>query len=161
MAAPDEIEALRERIRHPRLVEWLDYWVTLKGERKIPLRSELNPVDIPRLLANIIINEVERDPLRFRIRLEGEAVSAARGFNATGRYIDEPGVVVLRDDVLGGYAWVVEHCRPWYSDGAFSYQDGRSGQLYRLAVPFSREGDDVDYIIVVFYHELVGGRSAI
>ena len=145
---------LRQHISHPRLIELLDYWLHLRGSRRLPLRADLDPAAIPRLLANIVVNEVERDPLRFRIRLEGEGVSAARGFNATGRYFDEPGVVVLRDGVLEAYARMVEDGKPRYSDGAFSYQDGRGGQLYRLALPFSRGGETVDFIVVGFYHEL-------
>lgn len=158
MVIVDGAEGLRAQIKHPRLIELLEYWVKLKGDRKLPLRSDLDPAAIPRLLPNIILNEVELDPLRFRIRLEGEQVSVARGFNAAGRYFDEPGVVVLKDDVLVAYKQMVEDGKPRYSDGAFAYHDGRGGQLYRLAVPFSLEGETVDFIVVGFYHE-VGDRS--
>lgn len=154
----EETGSLRDHIKHPRLVELLDYWIKLKGDRKLPLRSDLDPAAIPKLLANIVLNEVERDPVRFRIRLEGEQISVARGFNATGRYFDEPGVMILKDDVLDAYKQMLEDGKPRYSDGAFSYQDGRGGQLYRLAVPLSLEGETVDFIVVGFYHEL-GERS--
>lgn len=153
----EDQESLRRQVRHPRLLELLDYWLTLGGGSRLPLKSEFDPAAIPRLLANIVVKEVERDPLRFRIRLEGEQVSAARGFSAAGRYFDEPGVVVLKDDALEAYAEMVADCRPRYSDGAFSYKDGRGGRLYRLALPFSREGRTVDFIIAGFYHELGRG----
>ncbi len=153
----DDTEDMRRQVRHPRLLELLDYWLKLRGGRRLPRKSEFDPAAVPRLLANLMLKEVQHDPLRFRIRLEGEQVSAARGFGATGRFFDEPGVVVLKDDALAAYAEMVADCRPRYSDGAFSYKDGRAGRLYRLALPFSGEGQTVDFIITGLYHELGRG----
>jgi hypothetical protein len=120
----------------------------------MPSRADLDPTEIPHLLPNLILNDVERDPLRFRIRLEGTAIRDARGWDATGRYLDEANVIMLQNDVVEAYTRLTEDCQPWYSEGSFAFGDGRPGRLYRLALPMIRSGPAVDLIMVGFYHEL-------
>jgi hypothetical protein len=149
---------MRDTIQHPLLRDLYDHWESLRGTRALPRRAEFDPFKLPRLLPYLIVNEVEHAPggaLRFRIRLEGEGVVQARGRSAKGRYLDEPGVVVLADAVQEAYARIVAERRPWYSEGTFRPDELRSGRLQRLALPFA--GDDperVDFIIVGFIHEL-------
>ncbi len=155
---------MRDQIGHPLLVELYDYWERLRGEGALPRRADFDPAAIPRLLPYLIINEVERAAdgrMRFRIRLEGQAVVEARGWPARGRYLDEPGVIVLHDDVLGAYAKVVAERRPWYSQGTFAPDRLRAGMLHRLALPFAgADPERVDFIVVGFIHELASPAGA-
>ena len=149
---------MRDAIHHPLLLALYDYWVSLRGERALPRRADFDPFKLPRLLPSLIVNEVERGPggrLRFRIRLEGEGVVQVRGWTAKGRYLDEPGVVLLGSGVIEAYERIVADRRPWYSEGTFRPDAFRSGSLHRLALPFA--GDDperVDFIVVGFIHDL-------
>lgn len=149
---------MRDSIHHPLLRDLYDYWVSLRGAAVLPRRADFDPMKLPRLLPYLIVNEVERGPggaIRFRIRLEGEGVAAARGRSARGRYLDEPGVVVLGEGVAEAYARIVAERRPWYVEGTFRPDELRSGRLRRLALPFA--GDDperVDFIVVGFIHEI-------
>ena len=148
---------MRTTVKHPLLIQLYDYWDKLRGARRFPLRREFEPVALPRVLPQLIINEVEigaRGKLRFRVRLEGDHVVRARGGSAKGKYLDEPGVIVLGNDVSSGYARLVESGEPWYSEGTFATDQIRSGLLFRLALPFGGESDArVDFIIVGFVHE--------
>lgn len=148
---------MRETIKHPLLVQLYDYWQKLRGARRFPLRREFEPVALPRLLPHLIVNDVEHQPRgkpRFRVRLEGDHVVRARGRSAKGKYLDEPGVIVLGNDVLGAYARMVETGEPWYSEGTFSNDQIRAGWLYRLALPFGGDSDArVDFVVVGFLHE--------
>lgn len=144
----------RGGIGHPKLVTLYDYWHGLRGDRDMPLRRLFDPLHIPALLPNILLNEVVGRPPRFRIRVEGSAVSAARGFDATGKFLDDEGVAVLDDGIFAAYAAMVLDRKPWYSTGAFTADSGRAGDLYRLALPLSAEGHRVDFILVGFFHEL-------
>ncbi len=149
---------MRNTIHHPLLRDLYDYWESLRGTRALPRRADFDPFRLTRLLPSLIVNEVERGPggrLRFYIRLEGEAVVQARGRSARGRYLDEPGVVVLGSGVIEAYERIVADRRPWYSEGTFRPDASRSGSLHRLALPFA--GDDperVDFIIVGFIHDI-------
>jgi hypothetical protein len=148
---------MRETVHHPLLKQLHEYWLRLSAGRRFPLRREFDPMALPRLLPHLIVNEVVRGPggkVRFQIRLEGEQVVRARGSSGKGRYLDEPGVVVLGNDVLAAYARMVADAEPWYSEGSFSTAQIRSGRLYRLALPFGGESDaEVGFIIVGFVHE--------
>lgn len=149
---------MRDTIHHPLLRELYDYWDALRAGLALPRRADFDPFKLPRLLPSLIVNEVERGPkgrLRFRIRLEGEAVVRARGRPAKGRYLDDPGVIVLGDGVIEAYERIVAERRPWYTEGTFRPDASRSGSLHRLALPFA--GDDperVDFIVVGFIHDL-------
>ncbi|MFN4090528.1 MAG: PAS domain-containing protein, partial [Alphaproteobacteria bacterium] len=150
----------RSSIGHARLKDLYDYWDRLRGTGSLPPRGAFDPLHIPQLLPNIILNEVVGVPPRFRIRVEGSAVSAARGFDATGRFLDEPGVIVLRGDPLGAYAGIVMTGAPWYCEGSFSESSGRAGRLFRLALPLGGDDGAVRFILVGFFHELTRAPSA-
>ncbi len=78
----------------------------------------------------------------------------ARGHSAKGRYLDEPGVVVLGNDAVAAFTRMAEEAEPHYSEGSFSTEQIRSGRLHRLALPFGTDSDArVDFIIVGFVHE--------
>jgi hypothetical protein len=145
---------IRSSIAHPKLVELYDYWNRIRDMRDVPRRMDFDPVDIPKLLPFLILHEVERDPIRFRIRLEGTAVAAVRRRPGTGRYLDEPGIVVLHNGVIEAFTRMIADRQPWYSEGFFSLEDGRSGHLHRLALPLSRDDISVDMILVGFIHDL-------
>lgn len=151
------VPAMRDTVDHPLLKQLYDYWQRLRGARRFPLRAEFDPMALPPILPHLVVNEVERGPggkLRFRLRLEGEHVVRARGFSAKGRYLDEPGVVVLSNDVVAAYSRLVATGEPWYSEGSFSTEQIRFGRLHRLALPFGAKTDAVvDFVIVGFVHE--------
>lgn len=149
---------MRDTIHQPLLRELYDHWDALRAGRALPRRADFDPFRIPRLLPFLIVNEVERGlggKLRFRIRLEGDAVIQARGKGAKGRYLDEPGVIVLGSGVIEAYGRIVAERRPWYTEGTFRPDAFRSGTLHRLALPFAGgDPERVDFIIVGFIHDL-------
>ena len=149
---------MRDTIHHPLLRDLYDYWESLRAGRALPRRADFDPFKLPRLLPSLIVNEVERGPggrLRFRIRLEGEGVVQARGRTAKGRYLDEPGVVVLGSGVREAYERIVSERRPSYAEGTFRPDALRSGSLHRLALPFAGgDPERVDFIVVAFIHDL-------
>lgn len=62
-----------------------------------PARSDIDPLDIPRLLGHLAITEVHRGPeLSFRFRLFGTALADMLQADATGKW--------LSDDSLGAIA---------------------------------------------------------
>lgn len=78
----DEIEsaAIRELFR---------YWQSKCVDGRIPRRADIDPVEIPRLMPNLLIVDVERDPFRVRYRLVGTRIVEMTGFEFTGKYLDE------------------------------------------------------------------------
>ena len=61
-------------VGHPVVDASMDYWHMLAASRAMPLRSELDPTDIPRLLPHAILLDVLRDPLDFYFRIVGQHI---------------------------------------------------------------------------------------
>ena len=69
------------------------YWRRIHpAPDRLPGRRHVDPLSIPKLLANTWMIDVQRDPVRFRCRLFGTAMVNATGFDLTGRYLDDPRV---------------------------------------------------------------------
>ena len=62
-----------------------DYWCSIHSAQGLPARHHWDPVDVPSLLPNLWMADVERDPVRFRFRLIGSAVVQILGEDLTGR----------------------------------------------------------------------------
>lgn len=87
---PFDSEAFAAEIRHPVLRRFFAYWRAKAGDRAMPRRADIDPVDFPYALGYVILVEVERAPLRFRFRLYGSALVNYFGDgDYTGRYADE------------------------------------------------------------------------
>lgn len=66
-----------------------EMWHARCAPGRLPGRADFDPRDMPSLLPHLTIFDVERDPLRFRVRLVGTAIVEATGLDSTGRYLDE------------------------------------------------------------------------
>jgi hypothetical protein len=66
------------------------YWQSLARRRGgVPLRADLDPAEIPRLLPYVFIVEKVRESGRFFFRLSGTAIRDIMGAENTGRFLDE------------------------------------------------------------------------
>ncbi|MDP7390241.1 MAG: PAS domain-containing protein [Alphaproteobacteria bacterium] len=71
------------------VVEIVRHWRTLHDGSQLPDRSQIDPLDFPRLFPGIALIDVERVPFRFRFRLLGERMNRYHGKSYKGRYLDE------------------------------------------------------------------------
>jgi hypothetical protein len=81
-------------MRHNATRSILDYFNRIRGKDDAPLRRDVNPSDIPRLLPDIFMLEAV-DNRWFRFRLAGTRLCAALGQEARG---EEFGMVWTLDD---------------------------------------------------------------
>jgi hypothetical protein len=72
----------------------------------MPARADFDPVDVPQILPNITITDVFYDPLRFRYRLIGTAITELTGRDATGKWLDRE----LYGDNLDRMLWTFQSC---------------------------------------------------
>jgi hypothetical protein len=99
--------------RDSRLQRLLAYWGERRGARAMPARADIDPLDFPYILGNVVLFGVEREPLRFRIRLQGTAFVQYLGFDLTGKTLDElPGMPAFRDLIDKAARAVVESAAP-------------------------------------------------
>lgn len=144
------IEATAETVQRPRLRRLLDYWHAQRGERRLPSRGDLDPLDFPWLLGNISLAEVLRDSagkLRFRLRLVGTRAVERFGYNPSGRFIDELPELDYRALLQIKYNEVVSRSLPLVEQLDMVI-DERSHVYEILRLPLASDGETVDMILL-------------
>ncbi len=89
MAGEAEIDAFRAALSNDDAVMFFDYWLARCTEAGIPAKADIDPIELPRLLHAIYIEEWDRDSRQSRIRLAGEFHRDVAGFNVQGLSVDE------------------------------------------------------------------------
>jgi hypothetical protein len=152
MPGPIERDAAPETpFTDPRLEQAYLYWREKAAGRTMPSRNDIDPVDIPKLLPDVML--VERlDNGRYRYRLIGTENQTAHGLNATGRYLDEvlPGPDYSAH-VLALYDECVTARRALYSECLFFSPSRPEPERHTkvLFMPLSPDGDTVNMILVI------------
>ena len=78
------------RIEHPKLRQLFDYWESKRGERKMPSRADIDPLDLTFIIGNVILVDViPGTPLGFRIRLHGTNLVERVHYELTGKMLDD------------------------------------------------------------------------
>ena len=147
------MDFFRAKILHPKLALLYDYWDSIRCGKAMPTRRDLDPIDISGLLPHIVLVDVEDDPLRFRYRLYGTAVAAARGRDLTGHYLDEPDVSRITGLTYPSNVKIVESRRPQLVNAPYPADSGNGGYFYRLGLPFSDDEVRVTMIMAGFFQE--------
>jgi hypothetical protein len=133
-----------------RLEQAYRYWRRKAAERPMPGRADIDPTEIPKLLPDVMLVEV--DGTRYRYRLIGTENTQAQGVNATGRYLDEvlPGPE-YRAHVLRLYDECVRARRALYSECLFFSPARRDPERHTkvLFMPLSSDGERVNMVFVV------------
>jgi hypothetical protein len=142
---------IRDIIHHPRLVQLYDYWNAIRGDRQMPARRDLDPVDIPTLLANIVLLDVEHTPLRFRVRVYGTAVTESRGTDLTKHYLDEFDDSPAMQLYIEANRQVTQTKAPHIFCAPYPDKPNQPSYFQRLGLPFSNDGSRVNMILVGFY----------
>ena len=135
------------QITSPRIQRLYSYWQQSRGG-KLPRRSDIAPDQIRDLLPNIMIVDVERDPLRFRYRLVGTRVVEYNGFEFTGRYLGEIGWPEERE-LFDGYTHVVETRRPFFGSLEWGLTTGGVGRCEFARLPLSEDGQLISQILAM------------
>jgi N-acetylglutamate synthase-like GNAT family acetyltransferase len=65
------------------------YWEAKRGDRAMPLWSDIDPAEIKPLLPHLLVTRYEYGPFRARFVLVGTWLAQYAGGDFTGRYLDE------------------------------------------------------------------------
>ena len=137
---------LEQQIRHPKLRRLFGYWDSRRGERAMPARRDLDPVDFAYALPGIVLIDVLHKPLRFRARLVGTMVVTRLGYDLTGHMIDELRDPTYRETILASYREVVAARRPSVVQRD-EVAEGRSFRYEVLRLPLSSDGEEIDMLM--------------
>lgn len=134
------------------LRELVEYWDRIRGDRCLPTRSEFDPVEIPKLLRNIRLVDVEKDGVfRFRLYSSDSTNPDKRDMTrcTTHDYEDRG----FGDLVTRHYAAVAADgmARCWHIKALVATGDY---EYHRVVLPLSRTGERCD-ILLVKSHRIV------
>jgi hypothetical protein len=155
-----DLEASREAARaivakgcDERIVSLIDYWLKIQPADRLPGRDHFDPLDVPGLLPNLVLVDVERDPYRFRCRLMGTTVVKAFRNDLTGRYLDEALDGFQESNAHRFRVQVAETWMPGYYKGpttssfALDFTD-----LEYIHLPLASDGEFVDMVLSAFFY---------
>jgi len=132
------------------------YWDSRRFGRLWPLRRDIDPMAIPRLLPNVFLADVMPDG-RFRYRVFGTALVGLRGgmkpSDPTGKWFDEIETVYDRDSVQASI-------RSWLDAPTALYRRESirlpawpmvSVVVHELRLPLTSDGTRVDMMLSALY----------
>ncbi|MBM3547345.1 MAG: PAS domain-containing protein [Alphaproteobacteria bacterium] len=152
-SAPDRVryEKLPEEIRHPNLVRLYRHWDEMRRGRAMPSRADVDPLNLPALLGNLILIDVLREPLRFRYRLIGSRLTERVKRDMTGKFFDEVPEPVYRARLYEWHGGCVDEKVPRAAVTARRLLD-RWEPYEILTVPLSTDGTLVDMTLTGIYY---------
>ena len=150
----DSFARIATALEYDGLADLLRYWQRV-GRGGVPSRADIDPADIPRLLSNVLLIDVQRAPIRFQVRLCGTEIDRLLGRNFTGCYLDDITAGYFERDILLDYAEVVLHKLPKATRRSILTGAGHWLHYQRLLLPLSSDGWTVDKLIGGVY-----GQSA-
>ena len=142
-------------IVHPKLRQLYEYWDGKRGDRLMPARADIDPLDMRFAIGNVIlIDVIEGDPLRFHIRLHGTNLSERVRFDLTGKMLDEMPWTEFRNLTQASFTKVATTREPIHAHRD-RILDSRRRYYETIILPLSSDGVRVDRILCgLFYDHL-------
>jgi hypothetical protein len=140
-------EDLALGITDPRLQKLYAYWSKVRGTRHMPGRRDIDPLDFGYMLGHVMLIDVLRDPLRFKVRLHGSEMAQRGHYDLTGKLLDAMPPGNFR-------SYVIERCRNLVETGEpvrveqDRTIDGRVHRYEALWLPLSDDGATVSMLML-------------
>ena len=143
-----------------RLRALYDYWQRKRGDRALPSRADIDPIELKDLLGNLFLVDVNYQPLSFRYRLAGTNIVQVLGRELTGRTADElDGLPISPQLIKKHFSEVVLSREPSYKvldvivdSGPIVYR--------RLLLPLSPDGGTVNMLLGGAVHQPAAKSAA-
>jgi hypothetical protein len=141
--------------------DFLSYMTRIHPADRLPARRAFDPMDLPHLLAHLVLVQVERPSdggIRFLVRVAGELVLRAAPVPLMNRYLETS--VNLGPQKDDGEARIVDVRRRVVETGCSLHWRGRLNVPFRfdfteveyVHCPLAEDGATVDRIISAFHY---------
>jgi hypothetical protein len=148
--SPEETED-RVAASHPDIRAMVEYWRMKAGARRMPRRTDIEPIDIKAFLPRVTLVDVVPDARRFVYRLVGTEEVASRGSDPTGRSVGEAYFAASAEESLIYYEHVAGTGEPYCYRGNYHAPDGAPEKQDVIFLPLSEDGESVNMILVFYY----------
>jgi hypothetical protein len=127
----------------------IEYWQRKHVGGRLPGRSLIDPAELKPVLAQILLVDVEREPLDFRYRLAGTLTYDIFGFDLTGRRVRDIPPPDWGEMVWQSMAEVVRTRAPQYVRLDFTTTEGNVRSYRVLRLPLAEDGQTVDCLLLM------------
>jgi hypothetical protein len=129
------------------------YWDGKRGDRTMPSRADIDPLEMKSWLAGIALIDIKRDHARperyeLRYRLIGTQLTKLRGRDVTGMRVEIGYFGANLDAALENYRLVIEERTPVYDWDRTPSPDGFAREGETLLLPLAADGETVDMVLV-------------
>jgi hypothetical protein len=123
------------------------YWDAKRGRRRMPLRRDIEPAEIPRLLPHLqLVERVEGQG--FRYRLTGSAIVQGYGFDPTGKFTQDILTPARHKVASRHYALVFDKGRPVFTRNRYVKDSFLMLMISRIILPLSLDGESVGMLLL-------------
>ncbi len=129
----------------------LAYWQRKCGERHMPRRTDIDPVEMPDLLPYVRLVDVV-GPGQYRYRVVGTELEQMHGgLKFAGRFVHEALPPPLADQVIPVYDECVRERRPVFLENTFLTPDKERVARHSrvLFLPLSEDDETVSMVLVI------------
>jgi hypothetical protein len=134
------------------------HWIAVRGDRPMPRRDEIDPVDLVPWLPYISVMELHYDPFRVRYRVVGTEVARIVGEDFSNRWLDETGWgadSIALNRLL--YERVAESRAPLFGLSVVNWQ-GKPDQVFEWAL-FPLGGETITHCLSLDDLSIIAPRS--
>jgi hypothetical protein len=128
-------------------VDFKAYWDCKRGDRLMPARADIDPLDLREHLGWILITEVVGETRRLRYRLVGSEITKRLGRDSTNKYLDELYLAADHDRIASSFHQVVTSRHPMRMMGEVLLCRQTWLSFEVLDLPLSQNGVDVNMIL--------------
>ncbi len=130
----------------PGMLGFYRYWDGKRAGRHMPSRRDIDPVEMRLWLANMQLIDVHHSPRRLVYRLVGEADVNFRGYNPTGRTVEECGIGHNIEETLRNYDIVISQRSPVFDWSDYVSKSGFLRSQECLLLPLSDDDETVNMV---------------
>jgi hypothetical protein len=128
---------------HPILGALLRYWQGKQGARAMPLRRDIDPLEMgPNLLPHLVLADLFDRGTRVRFRLVGTDVVRRLGFDPTSSYLEAEAKGGWADMLASLHRLVYAERAPVQAESEFLWGNGRRRAAQLLLLPLTQDGPD-------------------
>lgn len=138
-------------VTDPRLRRLHDYWRTRAGDRLMPARRDIDPIDMKEWLGNLVLVEFFGGAARSRVRLEGTNITQFYGATRLGSSLEMLSGREERELLLAQYGAVLASREPAFYRAKFTTSEERYVHQVKLLLPLSNDGLQVNMILGGIY----------
>lgn len=121
------------------------YWLKIKGNRLMPSRADMDPMDIPHLLSSIwMADVVAGDEIKLKVRLFGTDLVNAFNLDGTSQILDN---VSFTGDIIKRLTTLVNSRKGYYCKVDFPVESEDFRYYSTLSLPMSSDNETVDIIL--------------